>query len=93
MSKHTNVRGIRAAMSDFTGLPIDVLGTKPLFEMYSDREMIIEGAEELEYYDENCVRIRSGNMIIGIHGDNLFIKCLANKNIAVCGKISEIYLG
>ncbi len=90
MSKHTNNRGLRATLSDLTSLPLEAVGRAPLFQMFSDREMIIEGAEILEYYDDSLAKIRSGGMSISVGGTNLIIKCLANKNIAVSGRINNI---
>lgn len=90
MSKHTINRRPGAVLADFTGLPLDVIGSHPIFQMYSNREMIVEGAESLEYYDECSARIRTRQNCVCIEGRGLTIKCLANKNISVCGMITCI---
>lgn len=92
MSKHTISKDIGAKLADVTGLPLDVLGSQPIFQMYSDREMIVEGAQNLEYYDECSARIRTGHMCVCVAGRGLVIKCLANRNICVCGCIETIGL-
>ncbi len=92
MRKHTERIDFKNKVSNISGLPLDVLGRQPVFQMCSDREIIIEGAENLEYYDECTTRIRTCRNITTVNGKNLSIKCLANKNIAVCGVIDRIEL-
>lgn len=88
MSKHINKDGLKSKSShDF--IPYITLSTS-IFQMISDREMIIEGTSSLLYYDDSIVKIKSSLMYITISGCNLSIKCLANENLAVCGKISDI---
>ena len=91
MSKHFN-RRIVSGISDITGLPVDILSTSPIFQLYSDREMIIEGARNLEYYDDKCAKIDTGKIRIIICGDAISIKCLANSNLSVNGYITDIKL-
>ena len=92
MSKHKVTNEIRARIADKTVLPVDVLGKEAVFQLFSDREMILEGVRRLEYYDECYARIRTGCMFIEITGAKLVIKCLANQNISVSGQIEHIDL-
>ena len=92
MSKHTISKDLGARLADATGLPLDVLGSQPVFQMYSDREMIVEGVQNLEYYDECLARMRTGTLCVCVYGRGLIIKCLANCNISVCGFIERIEL-
>lgn len=62
MSKHKVTNEIRARIADKTGLPVDVLGKEAVFQLFSSREMILEGVRRLEYYDECYARIRTGCM-------------------------------
>ena len=91
MSKHNN-RNIVSSFSKATGLPLDMLGANPMFHLYSDNELVIEGAKNLEYYSETDVRISFGNKLISITGRNLCIKCLANGSLSVTGILECITL-
>lgn len=84
MSKHINKASI--------GLPVYAISSAPILQMFSEKELIIEGAECLVYYDETVVKIRTKRMIVTASGRALSIKCLANDNIAVCGIINNINL-
>lgn len=92
MSKHKVTKEIRARIAEATGLPVDVLGSEPFFQMLSDREIIVEGVRNLEYYDDVCVRIRTDKLVIELTGKCLCVKCLANQNISVSGRIENISL-
>ena len=59
-----------------SGLPLELLGSNPVFHMYSDNEIIIEGAKNIEHYDEQNVRILINKICLNVYGDNLCIKCL-----------------
>ncbi len=91
MSKHNN-RTISSSISEITGLPLEILGKAPIFQLFSDRELIIEGAKNIEYYDELCVKVMTDKIHVTVNGERLVIKCLANKNLSVCGDISMIQL-
>ena len=92
MSKHKMTNEIRTRIADKTGLPVDVLVQEAVFQLFSDREMILEGVRCLEYYDEGYARILTVCMLIEITGARLVIKCLANQNISVSGQIEHIDL-
>lgn len=92
MSRHKMTGRIRAQIADMTGLPVDVVGNAPIFQMLSDRELILEGVRNLEHYDEASARIRTDAMSVEISGKRLQIKCLANRNISVSGRIESITL-
>ena len=84
MSKHIN----KASM----GIPMYAINGGPILQLFSEKELIIEGAESLVYYDESVVKIRTKNMILSASGNAMSIKCLANDNIAICGIINNICL-
>lgn len=89
MSKNSS-RNILNSISEFSGLPINMLGNSPIFHMYSDNEIIIEGAKSIEHYDEENVRILINKTHITICGKNMCIKCLINRNLSVSGMITGI---
>ncbi len=91
MSKHIN-KATKNKANRYTGLPMCALNGAPILQMFSEKEVIIEGAECLVYYDETVVKIRTKKLLVTTSGRGLSIKCLANDNIAVCGMINNINL-
>ena len=89
MSKHNN-RNIISALSDISEIPVDIVGGGSLFQLYSDRELIIEGVKNLEYYDKNKVKIGLKSMTVAVQGDCLCIGFLSNMNMSVSGYIESI---
>lgn len=71
-------------------LPIDTALGMPLIKLASNREIFVERAGLLEYYDDNCVKLTQGKMNICVMGRALRLKCLADGNISVCGYIMNV---
>ena len=84
MSKIKN-RGIISKMAEISELPLDIARGSPLFQLYSDRELLIECVKNIEYYDERRIKIRTCNMFVTIVGNSLNIRFLTNKNMIVSG--------
>lgn len=87
MSKHIN--GISDEIYQITGLPHGILSAEPVVQIFGNKEMIIEGAEKIDYYDKDSIKICCVRKSINIIGADLTIKCLANKNLSVCGCIKS----
>ena len=75
MSKIKN-RGIISKMAEISELPLDIARGSPLFQLYSDRELLIECVKNIEYYDERRIKIRTCNMFVTIGGNSLNIRFL-----------------
>ena len=88
--RKNNSNGIVSGISAFSGLPFDMLGNCPIFHLYSNNEIVIEGAKAIEYYDEGTVRISANKCSVNVRGNNLCIKCLMNGNLAVRGIICSV---
>ena len=89
MSKHNN-RSIISALSEISEMPVDIVSGGPLFQLYSDRELVIECVKNLEYYDKNKVRIALKSMSVTVQGECLCIRFLSNMNMSVSGYIELI---
>ena len=89
MSKHNNRNASLKRICN-SELAINTLCSKPLLHLYSDKELIIEGVNDLDYYDEECVRIAFEKKTMSIKGKHLCIKCLANMNLSVSGIIENV---
>lgn len=90
MSKHIN--RISEEIYDITGLPHGILSNEPIFQLFGNNELIIEGAKSIEYYDKECIKILTSKNTVKITGNCLTIKCLANKNLSICGYIRSLEL-
>ena len=89
MSKIKN-RGIISKMAEISDLPLDNARGSPLFQLYSDRELLIECVKNIEYYDERRIKIRTCNMFVTIGGNSLNIRFLTNKNMIVSGCVESV---
>lgn len=89
MSKIKN-RGIISKMAEISELPLDIARGSPLFQLYSDRELLIECVKNIEYYDERRIKIRTCNMFVTIVGNSLNIRFLTNKNMIVSGCVESV---
>lgn len=59
-------------------------------EMKSNRQVIIEGCQSIEQYDENMVKIKVKKMSILFFGRNLKIKCLGVDSLIIDGFITSV---
>ncbi|MBR2579226.1 MAG: YabP/YqfC family sporulation protein [Clostridia bacterium] len=56
-------------------------------EMRSNRELILEGCQKIEEYDENIVKIKVPKMYVSVFGRELEIRCLTPDSLIVSGFI------
>lgn len=89
MSKHIN-RNTAAKFLDTRILQMGNLYCKPLLHLYADKEIVVEGANNLDYYDDTNVKISFEKCTLLINGENMQIKCLANRNLSVSGVIKNV---
>ncbi len=92
MHKHIIKTKGPAPRDHYRELPVVAITEGAVFQMLSDREILIEGVRHLDYYSENNVRIRTKHMYIRIYGRGLQLKCLAGGNMAVCGLLERLEL-
>lgn len=57
-------------------------------EMRSNRELVLEGCQKIEEYDENIVKIKVPKMWISVFGRDLELRCLNSDSLIVSGFIS-----
>ncbi len=62
----------------------------PMLELYGSRELLLENAEKLEYFEENCVVVQCRRQKIRVEGSGFTLRSLANGALAVCGSIRVI---
>ncbi len=59
-------------------------------EMRSNRELMLEGCQKIEEYDENIVKIKVPKMWISVFGRNLELRCLTPDSLIVSGVVSSV---
>lgn len=59
-------------------------------DIKSNREVVVEGCNKIEEYDENIVRIKVPKMKVSFFGKNLEIKCMSVDALVIEGIISSI---
>ena len=82
--------GIITAFSRKSGLPIDTLTGYPYYQVFGNREIILEGVYKLSEYSEESVAINVGRQRLKINGKNLKLDCLAEGNAVIKGYITSI---
>ena len=60
------------------------------FEIKGNRQVIVEGCQSIEQYDENMVKIKVQKMYVSFFGKDLNIKCLGMDSLIIDGFITSI---
>lgn len=68
----------------------EALGPEPHIEMIGNREIIIDGCKGVVEYDENLIKLNTGELVISFTGFNLLIKSFDSDVAVITGEISEI---
>ncbi len=87
--KGENIERLQTVASKMQ-MPAGAMPNCTHFEMNSNREVSIEGCKGILQYDENIIRINTGNMVTSFLGRNLAIKCLTADSLIVEGFIKSI---
>ncbi len=72
------------------GLPYGIVKSSVHIEINSNREAIIDGSNGILEYNENCIRVNTGKMIVAFKGRGLFIRCLSDCSMVIEGYINSI---
>ena len=59
-------------------------------EMRSNKELILEGCQKIEEYDENMIKIKVSKMWVSVFGRNLELRCLTPDSLIVSGFICSV---
>lgn len=59
-------------------------------EIMGNREATIDGSQGVLEYDETCIKINTGKMVLKFSGRGLTLKCLAGESLAIEGFITSI---
>lgn len=71
-------------------LNASILPVLPYIEMKSNREVLVDGCKAILEYDQEIIRINTGNLVISFVGRGLNIKCLTVSSIVIEGFITKV---
>ncbi len=77
-------------LSNKTSLPLDLLCGYPYLQLFSNRELLIEGVYGLCEYTSEKICVNVGKKKLSISGRSLNLGRLNNKNMSVTGYITNI---
>ncbi|MBQ3987135.1 MAG: YabP/YqfC family sporulation protein [Ruminococcus sp.] len=66
------------------------MGFAPLVEMVGNRQVTVEGSAGILLYENECVKISTGRMVLSFHGRGLRLHCISGSCVEVSGFISKI---
>lgn len=94
-SKYKKIKRHSGKIGDlgFSGVALKNMLSPVHLDIKSNREVIVEGCNTIEEYDENIVKIKTPKMGISFFGKNLEIKCMSVDSLVVEGIISSIEFG
>ncbi len=88
-NKETSRKGFEK-LSRLLELPeTAVFGTAQI-QLMGNREATIDGSQGVLEYDENCVRINAGRMVVKFTGRGLSLKCMVGETLVVEGFITGV---
>lgn len=70
--------------------PPMVPGFAPLLEVTGNRQVTVEGAAGILLYEESCIKISTGRMMISFGGRGLRLRCISGSCVEINGFISNI---
>lgn len=77
-------------ITELLDIPASAVNSIPQIEISGNREAIVEGCQGVMEYDENVVKLSTGQMSIRFTGRNLQIRVLTHSSAVVHGFISNI---
>lgn len=63
---------------------------EPHIELLGNREIVVDGCKGVVEYDENLIKLNTGELVLGLTGADLLIKSFDCDMAIITGKIAEI---
>ena len=84
--KRSAQRGVSRAFD----MPESVFNGTAQMELYGNSEAVIQGCKGIVEYDEDLIRLDTGNLVIRFRGAGLEIKCFTEVQTVVRGQFISI---
>ena len=62
----------------------------PHVELHSNCRAVVDGCRGIVAYDETCVKLNCGALLVTLHGDGLCMERLDGTHISVCGTLVSL---
>lgn len=66
------------------------MGFAPLIDMVGNRQVTLEGSTGILLYENECIKINTGRMIVSLVGRGLRLRCVSSSCVEIDGFISKI---
>lgn len=90
---NNNKKNAVRALSEKIELPLDVICGAPMIEMYSDRQLVIEGECRISHYEADRISAMCRGKNISVKGRDLNIKLMNCDALIISGNIESISFG
>ncbi|MBC8535479.1 YabP/YqfC family sporulation protein [Feifania hominis] len=92
-TKDSDHRGIRERIADISqalDIPSDALTGGSRIELLGNRALTVESHKGILEYNDDCIRLSGGNVVIVVRGKNLNLKNLTAEYAEITGFIVGI---
>lgn len=70
---------------------MNVFNEGAYIEIRGKKDLLLEGCDGIEVYTEKLISLSIGDSVLEIRGEELRLRYLAEKKIAVAGRISGVF--
>ncbi len=79
-----------AKLAKLLEFPETAIAGTALLQIAGNREATIDGSQGVLEYNEECIRINAGKMMLKFSGRGLSLKCLSGETLVIEGFITQI---
>ena len=84
------IKGLCADLAERLELPQEALGGAVKLTAVDDRRLLIENHRGVASYSDICLRIRTAGGCLAVYGEDLMIRSLGVRTLAIEGKIRSM---
>ena len=66
------------------------MGSAPLIEMLSNRQITIEGSTGILLYESENIKVNTNKMVVSFYGRGLCVRCISSSCVEIAGFINRI---
>ena len=81
------LRDFKQKLGDLSALGAAAELAMPHIELRSNRQAVIEGCAGILEYEETCVRLNCGTLLVALSGSELCLEQLAGSLVCVSGEL------
>lgn len=89
-TQSTTKEPLMERISDSLELPRTALSSSAHIELAGNREAFVDGCKGVLAYDDSCIRLNTGKLVVCFSGSELSISTLQMEQAVISGNIAEI---